>query len=73
MPIIDAAESTGLFVRALVEDEEAGKRLLAYDSYLTIAEVVGKEAAFVEVSIELMHERFGIPVEVLDEPASLLC
>lgn len=76
MPIIDAAESTGLFVRALVEDEEAGKKLLAYDSYLTIAEVVemwarvvGKEAAFVEVSIEVMHERFGIPVEVLDGPA----
>ena len=75
-PVIDARESTGAFVRALVEDEDAGKRLLAYDSYLSVEEVVemwsrvvGKEVGFVEVSIEVMHEQFGIPIEVLDGPA----
>jgi hypothetical protein len=31
-PVIDAMESTGVFARALEEDEDAGKRLLAYDS-----------------------------------------
>jgi hypothetical protein len=42
MPIIDPKESTGPFVRALVEDEDAGTKLLAYDakSYLTIGEIV---------------------------------
>ena len=78
MPIVDPQASTGVFVRALVEDEEAGRRLLAYDtdSYLSIGEVVemwqrvvGREARFVEVPIEVMHRQFGIPVEVLDGPA----
>jgi hypothetical protein len=78
MPIIDAVESTGVFVRALVEDEDAGTRLLAYDtdSYLSIGEVVetwskvvGKEATFAEVSIQVMHELSGIPIELLDGPA----
>lgn len=59
-----------------MEDEDAGKRLLAYDSYLSVGElvemwsrVVGKEAVFVEVSIEVMHGQFEIPIEVLDWPA----
>jgi NmrA-like family len=78
MPIIDPVASTGPFVRALVEDEEAGTGLLAYDSdsYLQMGEVVKmwgrvvwREAAFVEVPLEVMHGRFGIPVEVLDGPA----
>jgi hypothetical protein len=75
-PIIDPTESTGPFVRALIEDEDAGKRLLAYDSYLSVGEVVemwsrviGKEVGFVAVSADLMHRQFGIPVEVLDGPA----
>jgi hypothetical protein len=35
---------------------------------LSIGEVVGKEAGFVEVSIEVMHGQFGTPIEVLDGP-----
>jgi hypothetical protein len=31
--------------------------------------VVGKEAGFLEVSTEVMHGQFGIPIEVLDGPA----
>jgi hypothetical protein len=31
--------------------------------------VVGKETGFVEVSIEVMHRQFGIPIEVLNGPA----
>ena len=59
-----------------MEDEDAGKRLPAYDSYLSVGEVVemwsrvvGKEARFVEVSTEVMYKRFRIPIEVLDGPA----
>ncbi len=40
MPVIDARESTGPFVRALVEDEEPGTKLLAYDQEATIGEIV---------------------------------
>lgn len=36
LPILDPQESTGLFVRALIEDEAPGIKLLAYDSDLTI-------------------------------------
>lgn len=63
-------------VRALVEDEDVGKRLLAYDNYLSVGEVVemwsrvvDQEVGFVQVSFEVMHKRFGIPIEVLDGPA----
>ena len=73
IPIIDPKESTGTFVRALIEDEDAGTKLLAYDSQLSIAEladlwskVSGKEVAFVEVSLDTMHRKFGIPMERLD-------
>jgi hypothetical protein len=76
LPIVDATESDRAFVRALVENEDAGKRLPAYDSYLSVGEVVemwskviGKEARFVEVSTEVIHKRFEIPIEVLDGPA----
>ncbi|KAF4626089.1 hypothetical protein G7Y89_g12072 [Cudoniella acicularis] len=75
MPIVDPKNSTGPFVQALVEGEDAGKSLLAYDSYLTIGELValwskasGKEADYVEVSVEIMHQQFGIPKELLDAP-----
>ncbi|KAK5637128.1 hypothetical protein RRF57_012840 [Xylaria bambusicola] len=57
MPIIDETRSPGLFVRALVEDEAAGVKLLAYDSYLTMEEVVeawskvtGKAATVIALS-----------------------
>ena len=73
LPIIDAKNSTGTFVRALVEDENVGTKLLAYDSNLSLAEIAdlwsrvsGKEASFVEVSIDTMHRQLGIPMEILD-------
>ncbi|KAF4973674.1 hypothetical protein FZEAL_9266 [Fusarium zealandicum] len=75
-PIIDAEKSTGPFVRALVEDEPAGTKLLAYDSNLNAGEVLdawrevtGKEAEFVQLSMEGMHELTGLPYEVLEGPA----
>ncbi|KAL3459221.1 hypothetical protein BJX64DRAFT_301519 [Aspergillus heterothallicus] len=75
IPIIDTPSSTGAFVQALVETEPAGTKLLAYDSYLSINEVVetwakaaGKKAELVTVTAEYMHEQFGIPWEVLEAP-----
>ena len=72
MPIIAARESTGAFVKALIE-EAPRTRLLAYDSDLTIGEIVevwsratGTEADLVEVEAQKMHEQLGIPWEVLD-------
>ena len=81
MPIIDPKESTGPFVRALIEHEQPGTKLLAYDtdSYLTMQEIVevwsrasGKEASLVEVTVEFMHQQFGIPMEVLEAPAFIV-
>ena len=40
LPIVDTTESTGAFVRALVENEDAEKGLLAYGSCLSVGEVV---------------------------------
>ncbi|KAI8623313.1 NAD(P)-binding protein [Xylariaceae sp. FL1651] len=71
-PIIDQEKSTGVFVRALVEDEAPGTKLLAYDSYLTVEQaieawsrVTGKPAKFIGVTLERMHELTGLPHEVL--------
>jgi hypothetical protein len=76
MPIIDTANSTGHFVRALVEDEAPGMKLLAYDDYLSIEQmmdvwtrVTGKTAKMFQMSIQDIHEKFGIPLEVLGGPA----
>ncbi|TVY81434.1 NmrA-like family domain-containing protein [Lachnellula suecica] len=78
MPIIDPKVSTGPFVRGLIEDEEAGAKLLAYDSYLSFEEVAelwskasGQEASYLEVSATFLHEKFGIPHIVLDGATSL--
>ncbi|KAF7139667.1 hypothetical protein CNMCM5793_007266 [Aspergillus hiratsukae] len=75
IPIIDSPSSTGPFVHALVEHEPAGTNLLAYDSYLSINEVVdiwakamGKKAELVTVTAEHMHTEFDIPWEVLQAP-----
>ncbi|KAG0645816.1 hypothetical protein D0Z07_7777 [Hyphodiscus hymeniophilus] len=77
MPIIDQRKSTGPFVRALIEDQKPGIKLLAYDrdSYLTIQEMAdvwsrasGREAIVVQVTIDFMHEKFGLPWEVLEAP-----
>ncbi|KAJ5351118.1 hypothetical protein N7452_000092 [Penicillium brevicompactum] len=76
MPIIDTANSTGPFVRALVEDEAPGMKLLAYDDYLSVDELMavwsralGKPVHVIEMSVQEMHERTAIPVEVLSGPA----
>lgn len=73
IPIIDPTASTGPFVRALIESEPAGTRLLAYDSYPTMSEAVdiwrrasGKEVSFHVMPIQKMVEVLGIPIEVLD-------
>jgi hypothetical protein len=78
MPIIDTEGSTGSFVRALIEDEPAGTKLLAYDSELTMLEaidiwsiVTGKEARFQQMTEEEMHQKTGLPYEVLDGAAYL--
>lgn len=81
MPIINQNASTGLFVQALIENEKPGVKLLAYDkdSYLTIQQLVdvwskasGKEASLVTVSIDYMHEKFGLPMEILEAPAFIV-
>ena len=73
MPMLDQKESTGLFVKASIEDEKPGIKLLAHDtdSYLTTqvfagvwSKASGKEARVVEVTIDVMHEKFGLPKEV---------
>ncbi|KAH8657679.1 hypothetical protein BX600DRAFT_551982 [Xylariales sp. PMI_506] len=75
MAILDPIAATGLFVRALIEDEKPGVRLLAYnnDSFLSIkriialwSEVVGKEAQYVNASGDFMHQQLGLPYELLD-------
>ena len=72
MPVIDPKESTGPFVRALIEDEDAGTSLLAYDSYPTIGEIVdlwsrasGQQAIYMEVTSDFMHQKFGLPRDML--------
>ncbi|OQE44384.1 hypothetical protein PENCOP_c002G07309 [Penicillium coprophilum] len=76
MPIIDTPRSTGPFVRALVEDEAAGTKLLAYDDYISIGElmeiwtrVLGKQVEFVQTTVKELNEKSGIPVEILTGPA----
>lgn len=73
--IIDPQTATGPFVRCLIEDEQPGVKLLAYnnDSDLTFEEVVqlwskvtGKEAKYIQVSVDDMHHQLGLPYELLD-------
>lgn len=73
MPVIDPSASTGKFVRALIEDEEPGTKLLAYDSAPTIGEIVsnwgeanGKEADLVPIPVEALHKKMGMTWEHLD-------
>ncbi|KAI1363115.1 NAD(P)-binding protein [Xylaria arbuscula] len=75
-PIIDETKSPGPFVRALIEDEAAGTKLLAYDSCLTMEEaieawsrVTGKPAKLITLSIDEMSSLTGVPHEVLWAPA----
>lgn len=78
IPVIDTARSTGPFVKALIEDEAPGTKLLAYDEYLTFEEIIntwskvtGKQAMFMQMDMQDMHKQFGIPIEVLGGPAFL--
>ncbi|OIW22862.1 NAD(P)-binding protein [Coniochaeta ligniaria NRRL 30616] len=73
-PIVDPIEATGPFVRALVEDEAPGTKLLAYNesSYLDFGSVVdiwtgvtGKNISFVQTTAEALHAMTGIPLEIL--------
>ena len=73
MPMINPRESTGPFVQALIETEDPGVKLLAYDSLPTLGEIVdmwskasGQPADYDEVTVEYMNREFGIPMEVLD-------
>ena len=72
-PIIDEKKSPGPLVRALVEDEDAGVKLLAYDSFSTLGEIVemwgrakGKEVVLLEVSAQFAGEKLGLSKQVLD-------
>ncbi|KPM39718.1 hypothetical protein AK830_g6827 [Neonectria ditissima] len=76
--IIDAARSTGHYVRALVEDEEPGTKLFAYEDDLSVAEaidawskVTGEEVDFVQLPVQTIHELSGVPMEFLEAPAYL--
>ena len=72
MPVIDPKNSTGYFVRALIEDEKASTSLLAYDSYPSFGDVVEqwskasrKDADYVQVTTDYMHQALGIPKQNL--------
>lgn len=72
MPIINVPRSTGPFVRALTEDENPGTKLLAYDDYLSVEQVgniwksvLGKEVKLIQMPMQAMSERTGVPVEIL--------
>lgn len=42
LPLVDPLKSTGPFVHELIEDELPGAKLLAYEDYLTVGEIVEK-------------------------------
>ncbi|KAJ5468449.1 hypothetical protein N7475_006201 [Penicillium sp. IBT 31633x] len=76
IPVIDTARSTGPFVKALVEDEAPGMKLLAYDDYPSIEGIMAtwsraleKDVKLIEMTVQDMHEKTGIPVEILGGPA----
>ncbi|KAK7421618.1 hypothetical protein QQX98_002085 [Neonectria punicea] len=78
LQIIDVARSTGHYVRALVEDEEPGTKLFAYEDDLNIAEIIdvwskvsGEEAQHVQMSIQSIHEISGVPIGFLEAAAYL--
>lgn len=73
-PIVDPDEDTGAFVRALIEVEAPGTKLLAYSesSYLDFASladvwsrVTGKKISFVQTTLEALYAQTGITMEVL--------
>jgi NAD(P)-dependent dehydrogenase (short-subunit alcohol dehydrogenase family) len=75
VPIVDPTEATGPFVRALVEDEAPGTRLLAYNtsSHLSIADVVdiwasvtGRKMTYTQTTVQALHEKTKVPLEILE-------
>lgn len=73
MPIVLQSEATGQFVHALVENEKPGTKLLACNTYPTLAEAIemwsqatGYTVDIVEISPEEMHIKSGLPWEVLE-------
>ena len=67
LPTIDPQNSTGPFVRELIQTEGPGTKLLAYDSNLTVAEIVetwsqatGKKGVFVPVTTQQLHMMGGL-------------
>lgn len=71
--VINAKESTGRFVRALIEDEAPSTKLLAYDTYPTMNEIVeqwskanGKKAVLVPITIGILRHKSGLTDEHLD-------
>ena len=76
IPIINASQSTGRFVHALIEDLPPNSNLLAYDDMLTIPEIADiwsrtlkKPVVSKELSVQALHESTGMPLEVLEAPA----
>lgn len=77
-PIINVPRSTGPFVRALVEDEQPRTRLLAYDDYLSVEQVMGiwqntlgTKVNLVQLTMQAMSEKTGVPLEILQGAAYL--
>jgi hypothetical protein len=79
-PIVDPKEDTGPFVRALIEDETPGTKLLAYSegSYLDFgslmeiwSSVTRKQITFTQTTLEELHERTGTTLEILSGAAYL--
>ncbi|KAI1322453.1 hypothetical protein F5Y16DRAFT_386592 [Xylariaceae sp. FL0255] len=75
MNVLDPSTATGPFVRCLIEDEEPGVKLLAYndESYLSLegfvnvwSEVTGKEAVYMRLPADMMRQMMGISWEHLD-------
>jgi len=73
VPLIDARVSVGKFVLSLVENERPGIKLLAYDSYLTVGQILqewskasGKEASFKYITTQYLHDTLKMPWELLD-------
>ena len=72
MPTLNPRETMGPLVKALIEEEAPRTKLLAYESNLTMREIVtawskasGKEAILVPISMETFRN-FPLPVEALD-------
>lgn len=78
IPVLEMKTNFGLLTRSLIVGEEAGVKLFAHDCNPNGKDLVemwnkitGKNAKFVEESMEGMHKITGLPYEVLDGPGYL--